>query len=60
MRPEILIIGSNLKKQRVRAYFTHWIPRSFGASRCRLIAIYTGDRRDKLFKNAEVIWGIRV
>ena len=41
------------------AYFTHWIRRLFGTSRCRVTALYTGERHDRLFKNAEVIWGIR-
>ena len=46
--------------QRVRAYFTHWVRRLFGASGCRLTASYTGERHDRLFKNAEVIWEVRV
>ena len=41
----------------VPAYFTYWVPRLFGAWMCILTAIYTGERHDRLFKNAEDIWG---
>ena len=37
----------------VRAYFTHWVPRLFGASRCRVTVIYSGVRHERLFKNAD-------